>query len=93
MAAVMNAYCSKRGTLVALTKVRPKPGWQSVLHLQEEKIKCFVDLMGKGNEFEPIQVQETGDGFYVVLDGYHRFIASQRCSFTHIPVDIIPSKH
>ena len=86
---MMNAYCSNGGTLVPLTKVRPKPGWQPALLLQEEKIKCFVDLMQKENEFAPIQVQETDDAFYVVLDGYHRFIASQRCSFTHIPVEII----
>jgi ParB-like chromosome segregation protein Spo0J len=73
---MMDAYCSSAGTLVPLTKVRPKPGWQPALYLQEEKIKRFIDLMQKENEFAPIQVQEMGDGFYEVLDGYHRFMAS-----------------
>jgi ParB-like chromosome segregation protein Spo0J len=88
----MNAYCSNGGTLVPLTRVRPKPGWQSPLFLQEEKLKSLVDLMQNKSEFEPIQVQKTEDGFYEVLDGHQRFIASQRCSFTHIPVEIIQFK-
>jgi ParB-like chromosome segregation protein Spo0J len=52
----------------------------------------LIDLMLNESEFEPIQVQETEDGFYMVLDGHHRFIASQRCSFTHIPVEITQVK-
>jgi ParB-like chromosome segregation protein Spo0J len=85
----MTAYHSNEGTLVPLTSVRLKPGWQSPLLLQEEKVKCLVDLMQKESELEPIQVQETQEGQYMVLDGHHRFVASQRCSFTHIPVQII----
>ena len=85
----MSAYRSNGGALVSLTRVRPKPGWQPLLFLQEEKLKSMIDLMQNESEFEPIQVQETEDGFYLVLDGQHRFIASQRCSFTHIPVEII----
>jgi ParB-like chromosome segregation protein Spo0J len=46
--------------------------------------------MQKGGEFPPIEVQEMGGGFYKVLQGHHRFVASHRCSFTHIPVEIIP---
>ena len=60
---VMDAYCSSAGTLVPLTK----PGWQPALFLQEEKIKRFVDLMQKGNEFAPIQVQEIEDEFYELV--------------------------
>jgi hypothetical protein len=86
----MTAYRSNGGTLVPLTEVHPKPGWQPVLLLQEEKVKCLVDLMmRKASEFEPIQVQKTEDGHYMVLDGYHRFAASQQCLFTHIPVQIV----
>jgi ParB-like nuclease family protein len=86
----MSAYRSNGGTLVPLAEVRLKPGWQSILLLEDKKVKCFVDLMQKDCEFAPIQVQEKEGGFYFVLDGHHRFVASQRCSFTHIPVDITP---
>lgn len=88
----MSAYSSSKGTLVPLAQVRPKPGWQPLLFLQEEKLKSLVDLMQQKSQFEPIQVQKTEDGFYEVLDGYHRFIASQRCSFSHIPVENIQLK-
>jgi hypothetical protein len=84
----MSAYASKGGTLLPLTAVRGVT--QGPLYLQEGKVNCFVDLMQKGGEFPPIEVQEMGGGFYKVLQGHHRFVASHRCSFTHIPVEIIP---
>ena len=87
----MSAYRSNGGTLVSLKEVRLKPGWQPLLLLQDEKVKCFVDLMQKDCEFAPIQVEEKEGGFYIVLDGHHRFVASHQCSFTHIPVDITPA--
>jgi hypothetical protein len=59
----MDAYCSSAG----ITKVRPKPRWQPALFLQEEKLKRFVDLMQKGNEFAPIQVQEIEDEFHELV--------------------------
>jgi ParB-like chromosome segregation protein Spo0J len=86
----MSAYRSNGGTLVPLSRVRPKPDWQSPLHLREETIKSYVDLMQKGSEVAPTEVQEEKDGSYLILNGYHRFVASKRCSFTHIPVEIIP---
>jgi hypothetical protein len=84
----MSAYCSKGETLLPLTAVRGVT--QGPLYLQDEKVNCFVNLMQNGNEFPPIQVQEIGGGFYKVLEGHHRFVASHRCSFTHIPVEIVP---
>jgi ParB-like nuclease domain len=83
----MSAYRSNGGTLVLLTALRGVT--QRPLYLQEEKVNCFVDLMQKDCELPPIQVQDKDGGFYVVLDGHHRFAASQRCLFTHIPVEII----
>jgi ParB-like chromosome segregation protein Spo0J len=84
----MSAYHSKGGTLVPLAEVRMSAAWQPLWLLQDEKVKCLVDLMQKDCEFTPIQVQKK-EGFYIVLDGHHRFVASQRCAFTHIPVEII----
>jgi hypothetical protein len=83
----MSAYRSNRGTLVPMTALRGMT--QSPLYLQSEKVERFVDLMQKGCEFPPIKVREEG-GFYVVLEGHHRAVASEQCSFTHIPVEIIP---
>jgi ParB-like nuclease family protein len=83
----MSAYRSNGGTLVPLTAVRSVT--QGPLYLQDDKVNCFVDLMQKDCEFPPIQVQEIEGGFYKVLNGHHRFAASHRCSFTHIPVEII----
>jgi ParB-like chromosome segregation protein Spo0J len=85
----MSAYRSNGGTLVPLTEIRVNATWQPILYLEDEKIKCLVDLMQKDCEFAPIQVQEKERGFYIVLDGHHRFVASQRCSFTHVPVEIV----
>ena len=48
----------------------------------------MVGLMREGAEFAPIQVRQEGGGFYRVLDGHHRTVASHQCSFTHIPVEI-----
>jgi hypothetical protein len=87
----MTAYQSNEGTLVPLEKIRPKPGWQGPQFFNEEKAKCMADLMlRKETEFPPIEVEETKDGFYLILNGLHRFVASQRCSFTEIPVKIAP---
>jgi hypothetical protein len=83
----MSAYRSNRGTLVRMTALRGMT--QSPLYLRSEKVERFVDLMQKGYEFPPIKVREEG-GFYVVLEGHHRAVASEQCSFTHIPVEIIP---
>ena len=88
----MSAYSSSKGTLVPLAKVRPKPGWQPVLYLQEETVKKYVNQMQKGDETAPIEVEKTKDEFYLILNGYHRFVASQRCLFTEIPVEITQSK-
>ena len=62
---------------------------QGPLYLQEEKVNCFVDLMQRNSELPPIQVEKKESGFYIVHDGHHRFVASHRCSFTHIPVEIV----
>jgi hypothetical protein len=86
----MTAYQSSEGVLVPLEKVRPKPGWQPLLYLQEETIKKYIEQMQKEIQVAPIEVEETKDGFYLVLNGYHRLIASQRCSFTEIPIKIAP---
>jgi ParB-like chromosome segregation protein Spo0J len=59
-----------------------------VLLLQEETVKKYVDQMQKRDDIAPIKVEETKDGFYLILNGYHRFVASQRCLFTEIPVEI-----
>jgi ParB-like chromosome segregation protein Spo0J len=45
--------------------------------------------MKENQEFPPTQVQEQDD-YYKVMNGHHRFVASHRCSFTEIPVEIIP---
>jgi ParB-like nuclease domain len=89
---LMSAYSSSKGTLVPLAKVRPKPGWQSALYLQDETVKKYVDQMQKGDDIAPIEVEETKDGFYLILNGYHRFVASQRCLFTEISIEITQSK-
>jgi hypothetical protein len=88
---LMTAYRSTSGTLVHLDRVRPKPGWQSVHLLNEEKVQCMMDLMlRKESEFPPIEVEEIGGGSsYFILDGHHRVSASQRCSFTEIPIKIV----
>jgi ParB-like nuclease family protein len=86
----MSAYRSNGGTLVPLAEVRVDATWQSPLYLEDEKVKRFVDLMQKGCELPPIKVSEKQGGCYVVREGHHRFVASQKCSFTHIPVEIIP---
>jgi hypothetical protein len=84
------AYRSNGGTLVPLKEVRIDATWQPPLYTNEERVKYYVDLMQKNCEVLPIQVSEKRDGYYVVREGHHRFVASQRCSFTHIPVAIIP---
>ena len=86
----MSAYRSKGGKLVPLTEVRVNAIWQQPLHINDEKVKSFASLMETGCEFDPIQVIQRQDGCYEVREGHHRFMASQRCSFTHIPVEIIP---
>ena len=82
----MSAYRSKGVTLVPLTALRMT--FQSPLLLQPDKVELFADLMKKGREFPPVQVRKDGEA-YELLDGYHRQQASHRCSFTHIPVEII----
>ncbi len=81
----MSAYHCNGGTLVPLTTVRAT---QSPLHTQQEKVDSMVGLMREGAEFARIQVRQEGGGFYRVLDGHHRTVASHQCSFTHIPVEI-----
>jgi ParB-like chromosome segregation protein Spo0J len=85
----MSAYRSKGGKLMPLTQVRVNASWQRPLLINAEKVKCFANLMETGREFDPIQVIVTQDGCYEVRDGHHRFMASQQCSFTQIPVEII----
>jgi ParB-like chromosome segregation protein Spo0J len=84
----MTAYRSNGGILVPLEKVRSIS--QPILYFEEDKLDRFVDLMKENQEFPPIQVQEQDDGYYKVMNGHHRFVASHRCSFTEIPVEIIP---
>lgn len=76
--------------MVPLTEVRIDATWQAPLLTNEETVKYYVDQMQKDCEVSPIQVSEKRDGWYIVRDGHHRYMASQRCSFTHIPVDILP---
>jgi hypothetical protein len=71
---------SNGGTLVPLTEVRVNATLQSPLHISNEKVKSFADLMQKGCEFDPIDIQRQ-DGCYEVRQGHHRFMASQECSF------------
>lgn len=85
----MTSYKSNGGTLVPLEKVQLKPGWQGPQFFSEQKANSMADLMRAGTEFAPIEVEETKDCFFV-LDGHHRFAASKRCSFTEIPVKIVP---
>jgi ParB-like chromosome segregation protein Spo0J len=85
----MTAYCSNGGILVPLEKVRGIS--QPILYFEEDKLDRFVALMKGNQEFPPIQVQEQEGDYYKVMDGHHRFVASQRCSFTEIPVEIIPN--
>ena len=73
-----------------LAKVRVDATWQPIHFINDEKVKSYVDRIQKDCELPPIQVQENEGGFYVVLEGHHRFMASQECSFTHIPAEIIP---
>ena len=84
----ITAYESSGGSLVPLEKVRPKTGWQRLPLFEEEKAKRFADLMRQKTEFPPIEVEKAGDEF-LVLDGIHRFSASHRCSFTHVPVKVV----
>jgi hypothetical protein len=72
---------------VPLTEVRVNASWQRPLLINAEKVKSFANLMETGREFDPIQVIVTKDGCYEVRDGHHRFMASQQCSFTQIPVE------
>jgi ParB-like chromosome segregation protein Spo0J len=84
----MTAYRSNGGILVPLETVRNIS--QPILYFEEDKVVRFVDLMKMNHQFPPIQVQELEGGYYKVMDGHRRFMASQRCSFTQIPVEIIP---
>jgi ParB-like chromosome segregation protein Spo0J len=84
----MTAYRSNAGTLVPLTALRVTQ--QPILYYDEDKIKRYADLMQKDTEFPPIEVSDDGKGGYTVWQGHHRVQASRRCSFTHIPVVIIP---
>jgi ParB-like chromosome segregation protein Spo0J len=84
----MTAYRSNGGVLVPLETVRSIS--QPILYFDEDRLNRFVELMKENHEFPPIQVQELEGGYYRVMDGHHRFVASQRCSFTQIPIETIP---
>jgi len=62
--------------------------FQSPLYLQADKVDDFAARMKKGEEFPPVEVRVDGNA-YELLNGYHRQQASHRCSFTHIPVEIV----
>jgi hypothetical protein len=83
----MSAYSRKEGILVPVTALRMS--FQNPLLLDSEKVERFADLMKDGHEFPPVQVRDIGQGTYELLQGYHRQQASYKCSFTHIPVEII----
>jgi hypothetical protein len=85
----MTSYKSNGGTLVPLEKVKLKPGWQGPQFFSDEKAKSIAKQMRAGAEFAPIEVEKTEDCF-LVLDGHHRLAASQQCSFTEIPVTVVP---
>jgi hypothetical protein len=85
----MSHYRSNVEMLVPLTALRPT---QSILFYDEKKIQHYVDLIQKDCEIPPIEVSDEGGGVYSVWQGHHRMQASQRCSFTHIPVEIISTK-
>lgn len=38
---------------------------------------------------QPIVVWENKDGYYEVVDGFHRFLIGKKLKFTHLPVVII----
>ena len=82
----MTAYRSNGGVLVPVTSVRLS---QPILYFEEDKLVRLVNLMKKGCELPPIQVQEQDCGFYQVFDGHHRLAASHRCAFTEIPAEIV----
>jgi ParB-like chromosome segregation protein Spo0J len=84
----MTAYRSSGGVLAPLETVRSIS--QPILYFDEDRLNRFVELMKENHEFPPIQVQELKGGYYRVMDGHHRFVASQRCSFTQIPIETIP---
>ena len=84
----MTAYRSNGGVLVPLETVRSIS--QPILYFDEDRLNRFVELMKENHEFPPIQVQELEGGYYRVMDGHHRLVASQRCSFTQIPIETIP---
>jgi hypothetical protein len=84
----MSAYRCEGGTLVPMTSLRMT--FQSPLLLEPEKVKRYADLMKNGHAFPPVQVRKVDGDAYELLQGYHRQQASHQCSFTHIPVDIIP---
>ncbi len=78
---------------VGLSKIRENPNALRTVNRTTEEYLGLVDSIRKNGVFNPIVVREctdaqTGELFYGLVDGLHRFTASQDAGLSEIPVHI-----